>query len=78
MWAKKSSGVADARKLASPAVDVRGVITSTDAAKIQLINENENLNGNFFLTAAYLAEQSTTFLEYTKKRKDPNEWRRQL
>lgn len=35
MWAKKSSGVADARKLASPAVDVRGVITSTDAANIQ-------------------------------------------
>lgn len=35
MWAKKSSGVADARKLASPAVDVRGVITSTDAAKIR-------------------------------------------
>ena len=35
MWAEKSSSVADARRNSSPAIDVRDVITSIDAAKIR-------------------------------------------
>ncbi len=45
MWAEKSSRVADVRSVASPALDVRNVITSFDAVQIRKDGETASGDG---------------------------------